>query len=104
MTYRSAGRPEGVQRLPTPVSPLPVAARWTVVVDDLVFFEGDAIARPVNETLGATTGVGRKLETAALEGERGARLVRQLQPAEPLAVGAAVVTAAGALRAIMRRR
>jgi O-acetyl-ADP-ribose deacetylase len=94
VTYRSARRPEGV-RLPTPDSPLPV--RWSVVVDDLAFFGGDAIARPVNETLGATTAVGRKLETAALEGERGARLVRQLQPAEPLAVGAAVVTGAGAL-------
>jgi len=95
VTYRSARRPEDVQRLPAPDSPLPT--RWAVVVDDLAFFDGDAIARPVNETLGATTAVGRKLETAALEGERGARLVRQLQPAEPLAVGAAVVTGAGAL-------
>lgn len=94
VTYRGARRPEGV-RLPAPDSSFP--ARWSVVADDLAFFGGDAIARPVNETLGATTAVGRKLETAALEGDRGARLVRQLQPAEPLAVGAAVVTGAGAL-------
>ncbi|HET7456376.1 MAG TPA: macro domain-containing protein [Gemmatimonadaceae bacterium] len=47
--------------------------------------------------LGATTALVRRLETAALEGEKGERLARQLRPAEPLAVGSAVVTGAGAL-------
>jgi O-acetyl-ADP-ribose deacetylase (regulator of RNase III) len=49
--------------------------------------------------LGATTALVRRLETAALDGERGQRLAAQLRPAEPLAVGAAVVTGAGSLGA-----
>lgn len=61
-------------------------------VDDLAFFEGDAIVRPVNADLGATTPLLRRLEQAA-----GPALARQLQLTEPLPVGAAVVTAAGAL-------
>jgi O-acetyl-ADP-ribose deacetylase (regulator of RNase III) len=74
------------------------SARLAVVVDDLSFFRSDAIARPVTAELGATTSLGRRLEVAALEGERGERLARQLRPAEPLAVGSAVVTGAGALQ------
>jgi O-acetyl-ADP-ribose deacetylase (regulator of RNase III) len=61
-------------------------------VDDLAFFEGEAIARPVNEFLGATTPVMRKLERAA-----GADFVDTIRPREPLPVGAAVATKAGAL-------
>ncbi|MGH7636229.1 MAG: macro domain-containing protein [Gemmatimonadaceae bacterium] len=64
-----------------------------VRVDDLVFYEGEAIARPVNALLGATTPVMRKLEMAA--GEAFAKTVRV---AEPMQVGSAVVTAAGDLR------
>lgn len=64
-----------------------------VRVDDLAFFEGEAIARPVNAALGATTTIMRRLETAA-----GDALRTQLQRlTEPLAVGSAVVTGAGAL-------
>ncbi|MFL5574672.1 MAG: macro domain-containing protein [Gemmatimonadaceae bacterium] len=77
----------------------PDATRLAVRIDDLAFFDGDAIARPVTAELGATTPLGRRHESAALEGERGARLARQLAPNEPLAVGAAVVTGAGALDA-----
>lgn len=73
-------------------------ARLAVVVDDLAFFAADAIARPVTAELGATTPLGRRLELAALDGERGERLGGQLRPAEPLAVGSAVVTGAGALQ------
>lgn len=63
-----------------------------VRVDDLAFVTADAIARPVNGELRAITPVMRRLETAA-----GDSLVRQLRVNEPLAVGAAVVTGAGAL-------
>jgi O-acetyl-ADP-ribose deacetylase (regulator of RNase III) len=63
-----------------------------VRVDDLAFFEGEAIVRPVNELLGATTPVMRKLERAA-----GATFVDTIRPREPLPVGAAVVTNAGEL-------
>lgn len=61
-------------------------------VDDLAFFEGEAIARPVNAMLGATTPIMRKLERAA-----GATFVDKIRPREPLPVGAAVVTNAGDL-------
>lgn len=61
-------------------------------IDDLAFFEGDAIIRPVNAELGATTPLLRRLELAG-----GDALARQLKLNEPLPVGAAVVTAAGAL-------
>ena len=61
-------------------------------IDDLAFFEGEAILRPVNEDLGATTPLMRRLELAA-----GTELHDQLQLQEPLPVGAAVVTAAGGL-------
>lgn len=61
-------------------------------MDDLAFFEGDAIVRPVNSMLEATTPVMRRLEKAA--GPGFPALVR-LQ--EPLPVGAAVVTGAGDL-------
>ena len=65
-----------------------------VVVDDLAFFEGAAIARPATAELGATTPLVRRLEEAA-----GAALRAQLRVNEPLAVGAAVVTGAGDLAA-----
>lgn len=64
-----------------------------VRVDDLVFYEGEAIARPVNAMLGATTPVMRKLERAA-----GASFAEQARLAQPLPVGAAVVTNAGDLQ------
>jgi O-acetyl-ADP-ribose deacetylase (regulator of RNase III) len=63
-----------------------------VRVDDLAFFEGEAIARPVNAMLGATTPVMRKLERAA-----GAAFTEKTRLTEPLPVGAAVVTNAGEL-------
>ena len=63
-----------------------------VRVDDLAFYEGEAIARPVNAMLGATTPVMRKLERAA-----GPGFEQQVRLTEPLPVGAAVVTGAGAL-------
>ncbi len=61
-------------------------------VDDLAFFRGQAIVRPANEDLGATTPLLRRLEIAA-----GERLIGQLRVNEPLPFGAAVVTAAGDL-------
>jgi len=61
-------------------------------VDDLAFYEGEAIARPVNAMLGATTPVMRKLERAA--GDAFSSIVRV---SEPMPVGAAVVTQAGDL-------
>jgi O-acetyl-ADP-ribose deacetylase (regulator of RNase III) len=64
-----------------------------VRVDDLAFYEGEAIARPVNAMLGATTPVMRKLERAA-----GAALLDKVRLTEPLPVGAAVVTNAGDLQ------
>jgi O-acetyl-ADP-ribose deacetylase (regulator of RNase III) len=64
-----------------------------VRVDDLAFYEGEAIARPVNAMLGATTPVMRKLERAA-----GAAFSDTVRLTEPLPVGAAVVTSAGELR------
>lgn len=63
-----------------------------VRVDDLAFYEGEAIARPVNAMLEATTPVMRRLEAAG-----GAALQQQTRLSEPLPVGAAVVTAAGDL-------
>ena len=63
-----------------------------VRVDDLGFYEGEAIARPVNAMLEATTPVMRRLETAA-----GPALQQQVRLSEPLPVGAAVVTGAGEL-------
>ena len=63
-----------------------------VRVDDLGFYEGEAIARPVNAMLEATTPVMRRLEAAG-----GAALQSQMRLADPLPVGAAVVTGAGDL-------
>jgi O-acetyl-ADP-ribose deacetylase (regulator of RNase III) len=63
-----------------------------VRVDDLAFYEGEAIARPVNAMLGATTPVMRRLEQAA-----GSAFVEKSRLSEPLPVGAAVVTNAGEL-------
>ena len=63
-----------------------------VRVEDLAFFEGNAIIRPSTATLDATTPLLRKLELAG-----GPRLLAQLRVAEPLPVGAAVVTGAGDL-------
>ncbi|HEX7938606.1 MAG TPA: macro domain-containing protein [Gemmatimonadaceae bacterium] len=63
-----------------------------VRVDDIAFFEGDAIVRPVNSMLQATTPVMRRLEQAA--GPKFPGIVRMQHP---LPVGAAVVTGAGDL-------
>jgi O-acetyl-ADP-ribose deacetylase (regulator of RNase III) len=63
-----------------------------VRVDDLAFYEGEAIARPVDAMLGATTPVMRRLERAA-----GASFSDKVRLTEPLPVGAAVVTSAGEL-------
>jgi O-acetyl-ADP-ribose deacetylase len=65
-----------------------------VRIDDLAFFDGEAIVRPVNEDLGATTPLLRRLELAA-----GTQLHNQIRLQEPLPVGAAVVTSAGELSA-----
>ena len=62
-------------------------------IDDLAFYDGEAIVRPVNEDLGATTPLLRRLELAA-----GAQLHDQIRLQEPLPVGAAVVTSAGDLQ------
>lgn len=67
-------------------------ATIAVRIDDLSFYEGEAIARPANAMLGATTPLMRRLEAAA-----GAALRDQLRLSEPLPVGAAVVTGAGDL-------
>ena len=64
-----------------------------VRVDDLGFYEGEAIARPANAMLEATTPVMRRLEAAG-----GDALQRQMRLSDPLPVGAAVVTGAGELR------
>jgi O-acetyl-ADP-ribose deacetylase (regulator of RNase III) len=66
--------------------------RLEIVIDDLAFVAADAIARPVNAELRATTSLMRRLEHAA-----GDALTTQLRVNEPLDVGAAVVTAAGRL-------
>ena len=63
-----------------------------VRTDDLAFVEADAIARPVDAELRATTPLMRRLEIAG-----GDELARHLRVNEPLAVGSAVVTPAGAL-------
>jgi O-acetyl-ADP-ribose deacetylase (regulator of RNase III) len=63
-----------------------------VRVDDLAFYDGEAIVRPVNADLAATTSLLRRLEVAAGEG-----LQHQLRKQETLPVGSAVVSGAGAL-------
>lgn len=63
-----------------------------VRTDDLAFVEADAIARPVDAQLRATTPVMRRLEIAGGDG-----LARHSRVNEPLAVGSAVVTPAGSL-------
>jgi O-acetyl-ADP-ribose deacetylase (regulator of RNase III) len=65
-----------------------------VCINDLAFFDGEAIVRPVNEDLGATTPLLRRLELAA-----GTALHNQIRLQEPLPVGAAIVTSAGELSA-----
>lgn len=65
-----------------------------VVIEDLAFVEAEALARPVTATMGATTALLRRLELAA-----GPALDALQRTEEPLAVGAAVVTGAGALKA-----
>ena len=65
-----------------------------VRVEDLAFYEGNAIIRPSTATLGATTPLLRRLELAG-----GSALLAQLRVSEPLPVGAAVVTGAGDLPA-----
>ena len=63
-----------------------------VRVEDLAFYEGDAIIRPSTATLGATTPLLRRLELAG-----GEALLKQTMIGQPLPVGAAVVTGAGEL-------
>ncbi len=63
-----------------------------VRVDDLAFFGGEAIAWPVNADLRPITPLTRRLEVAG-----GPPLAQLLRTQEPLPVGSAVVTAAGAL-------
>jgi O-acetyl-ADP-ribose deacetylase (regulator of RNase III) len=63
-----------------------------VRVDDLAFYDGEAIVRPVTADRGATTPRLRRLEAAA-----GDDLQAQLRKQETLPVGAAVVSPAGAL-------
>lgn len=65
-----------------------------VRVDDLAFFEGDAVARPATGRLEALTPVMRRLELAA-----GPRMTERLNVQEPLPIGSAVVTGAGDLPA-----
>jgi len=62
--------------------------------DDLAFVEADAIARPVDAELRATTPLMRRLELAG-----GEPLAKHLRVNEALAVGSAVVTPGGALGA-----
>ena len=63
-----------------------------VRVDDLAFASGDAIAWPVTAELRATTPLLRRMESAG-----GDALAKQLRVQEPLPIGSAVVTGAGAL-------
>jgi O-acetyl-ADP-ribose deacetylase (regulator of RNase III) len=63
-----------------------------VRTDDLAFVSADAIARPVDAELRATTPTMRRLELAG-----GDTLARHLRVNEPLAIGSAVVTPAGEL-------
>jgi O-acetyl-ADP-ribose deacetylase (regulator of RNase III) len=63
-----------------------------VRTDDLAFVAADAIARPVDAELRATTPLMRRLELAG-----GEALARHLRVNEQLAIGSAVVTPAGAL-------
>ena len=65
-----------------------------VRIDDLAFYEGEAIVRPVNSLLGATTPVMRRLEVAA-----GPAFTDKVRVSQPMPVGSAVVTAAGDLGA-----
>lgn len=64
----------------------------TVVVDDPAFVEADALARPTNAELRATTSLMRRLEDAA-----GPSFTESLRIHAALGIGAAVVTAGGAL-------
>ncbi|MDE3128563.1 MAG: macro domain-containing protein [Gemmatimonadota bacterium] len=64
-----------------------------VRIDDLAFYEGEAIAWPVDATLGATTPLLRRLERAA-----GSALAARGPVQQALPVGAAVVTNAGDLK------
>ncbi len=63
-----------------------------VVIDDLAFASADALAWPVSAELRAMTPLLRRVETAG-----GRALAEQLRVQEPLPVGSAVVTGAGAL-------
>ena len=80
------------QRRDVAFSHVTTATVIDVRVDDLAFYEGEAIARPVNSMLGATTPLMRKLERAA-----GASFAEKARLSEPLPVGAAVVTNSGDL-------
>ena len=65
-----------------------------VVVGDLAAVAADAIVRPATTHLAATTPPGARLERAG-----GAAFLRAMELRDELAVGAAVVTAGGALPA-----
>lgn len=65
-----------------------------VVVDDLAFLAVDAVLRPANELLDPVTPAGSRLDHHA-----GAEFAGQHRVQSPLAPGAAVVTAGGALPA-----
>ncbi len=63
-----------------------------VRIDDPAFYQGEAIAWPVDAMLGATTPMLRRLERAA-----GSAVTERAPLQHPLPVGAAVATAAGNL-------
>jgi len=65
-----------------------------VVVDDIAFVPADAVVRPATTTLEPTAAALRHLEQVG-----GPAFWRQLHVQQPLAVGAAVVTAGGELAA-----
>lgn len=64
----------------------------SVVVDDIAFVEADAVVRPATDRLEPTSAALRHLEQIG-----GPAFWEQLKVRESLAVGAAVVTAAGGL-------
>lgn len=67
-------------------------ASASVLVDDAAFVAADAVARPTNGFLRATTSLTKRLEDAA-----GAGMLAHLTVQEPHDVGAAVVSVAGAV-------
>lgn len=68
----------------------------SVIVDDAAFVGADAVARPVNGYLRATTPLTRRLEDAA-----GSGMLTHLTVHEPHDVGAAVVSVGGGVAAAL---